>query len=157
MKLDFCCVCGAKEDLHQHHIVPVVLSGIKRKNDDSDNTITVCTYHHDIIHGVIKNRSADHSTLIKQGMQNAKKNGKKIGRPIVINPDIIMRVYSMHLDNYSIRDISKACHIGIGTTYKVLSIIKDRQSGDGDSINITELYEEKQEIAEPPTFLDLYS
>ena len=30
MKLDFCAVCGATEDLHQHHLRPVIKTGVKR-------------------------------------------------------------------------------------------------------------------------------
>jgi hypothetical protein len=155
MKLDFCCVCGDKEDLHQHHIVPVVLSGVKRTSDTSDNTITVCAYHHDIIHGVIKNRSADHSTMIKKGMENAKQKGIKVGRPSKLNSNLMTKVYHMWLEEYSIRDISKTCGIGIGTTYKAIELLEKRQNGD--DVNISEAYENNvQKPDEPATFLDLY-
>ena len=30
MKLGFCAVCGTTEGLHQHHIQPIILTGIKR-------------------------------------------------------------------------------------------------------------------------------
>jgi len=155
MKLDFCCVCGDKEDLHQHHIVPVVLSGVKRTSDTSDNTITVCAYHHDIIHGVIKNRSTDHSTMIKKGIENAKQKGIKVGRPSKLKSNLMTKIYHMRLEEYSIRDISKTCGIGIGTTYKAIELLEKRQNGD--DVNISEAYENNvQKPDEPATFLDLY-
>ena len=47
MKLDFCAVCGTTNDLHQHHIEPVVYSRINRKaknkNYDSNKKLKDCT------------------------------------------------------------------------------------------------------------------
>ena len=79
MKLNFCAVCGVETDLQQHHIEPVVFSKIGRKKakgyDDNkplkdctsmevfkwlfdkgiitdDGEITVCSYHHHLMHGI---------------------------------------------------------------------------------------------------------
>ena len=114
MKLDFCAICGKKTDLHQHHIEPVVFSGISRgrakgyygdkplKDCTSmevfrwlfnqgiitdDGEITVCSYHHNIMHGIVKFQKAEHTTLIKAGIARAKANGIKCGRPK--NPNTI--------------------------------------------------------------------
>ena len=82
MKLTFCVVCGTDKDLHQHHIEPVVWSRINRTAKkkyynpnaplkdcsfteifaylfdigiiSDDETITVCSYHHHLLHGIIK-------------------------------------------------------------------------------------------------------
>jgi predicted transposase YdaD len=108
MKLDFCAVCGSTNDLHQHHIEPVVYSRQKRgskrqynpqkKIEDcsvaeifaclfdrgvisEDGEITVCYYHHNLLHGIMRFQRVEHSNLIKEGLERAKRSGKKLGRP----------------------------------------------------------------------------
>jgi hypothetical protein len=147
MKLDFCAVCGSTKDLHQHHIEPVVFSKITRKKSkrydgekklkDCDSTevfawlfdqgvitddgeITVCSYHHNILHGIVKFQTAAHSTLIKEGIKNAKENGVKMGRPTIVTSDMRENIRHDHEQGTSIRSIAKKYQIGIGTVYSVL-------------------------------------
>ena len=63
MKLNFCCACGSQEDLHQHHIIPTSLSGMKRSETNLEDTITLCYNHHRMIHGV-QNGQINHSELV---------------------------------------------------------------------------------------------
>ena len=181
MKLNFCAVCGTTKDLHQHHIEPVVFSKIDRKNSKKydgekklkdctsmevfgwlfdqgiitdDGEITVCSYHHNILHGIVKFQAAEHSKLIKEGMKIAKENGVKMGRPnseAVKSKDEIIEEYK---HGESIRALSKKYNCGIGTVYKIIEGIekphnqlKGRPHKDipEEELNmIKSLYEEKK-------------
>ena len=148
MKLDFCAICGKKTDLHQHHIEPVVFSGISRGrtkgyNGDKplkdctsmevfrwlfnqgiitdDGEITVCSYHHDIMHGIVKFQKAEHTTLIKTGIARAKANGIKCGRPSNVNDSVRTAVRLLREQGKPIRQIARTLSIGVGTTYSILS------------------------------------
>jgi hypothetical protein len=147
MKLGFCAVCGTTEGLHQHHIQPIVLTGIKRtrkrgynsnkplKDCDSkeifaflfdqgvisdDETITVCDYHHNILHGIMKFQMADHSSLIKNGIEKARQNGTVLGRPTVVNEDLKNQLVTLRASGVPIKKIAKQLDIGIGTFYKIM-------------------------------------
>ena len=147
MKLGFCAVCGTTESLHQHHIQPVIMTGIKRtrkkgysdtkplKDCDSkeifaflfdqgiisdDETITVCDYHHNILHGIMKFQMANHSNLIKSGIEKARQNGTVLGRPSVLDDAIRTEVKSLRQSGITIEKIARKFDIGIGTVYKVL-------------------------------------
>jgi len=147
MKLEFCAVCGTTKDLHQHHIEPVVLTGIKRKKTKKydgdkklkdctsmevfgwlfdqgvitdDGEITVCSYHHNILHGIVKFQAAEHSTLIREGMEKAKQNGVKMGRPISPLHEFRQEIIEKRTNGESIRSLSKEYDCGIGTIYKLL-------------------------------------
>ena len=148
MKLDFCAICGKKTDLHQHHIEPVVFSGISRGrakgyNGDKplkdctsmevfrwlfnqgiitdDGEITVCSYHHNIMHGIVKFQKAEHTTLIKAGIARAKANGIKCGRPSNVNDSVRIAVRLLREQGKPIRQIARTLNIGVGTTYSILS------------------------------------
>ena len=148
MKLDFCAVCGKKTDLHQHHIEPVVFSGISRGrakgyNGDKplkdctsmevfrwlfnqgiitdDGEITVCSYHHNIMHGIVKFQKAEHATLIKAGIARAKANGIKCGRPSKVNDSVRAAVRLLREQGKPISQIARTLSIGVGTTYSILS------------------------------------
>ena len=148
MKLDFCAICGKKTDLHQHHIEPVVFSGISRGrakgyNGDKplkdctsmevfrwlfnqgiitdDGEITVCSYHHNIMHGIVKFQKAEHATLIKAGIARAKANGIKCGRPSKVNDSVRTAVRLLREQGKPIRQIARTLSIGVGTTYSILS------------------------------------
>ena len=154
MKLNFCAVCGTTKDLHQHHIEPVVLSRIDRKNSKKydgekklkdctsmevfgwlfdqgiitdDGEITVCSYHHNILHGIVKFQAAEHSKLIKEGIKKAKENGVSIGRPkseAIKSKDEIIEDYKQ---GNSIRALGKKYNCGIGTVYKIIEGIEKPQ------------------------------
>lgn len=148
MKLDFCAVCGTTYDLHQHHIEPVVYSRISRKakskNYDSnkklkdcnslevfawlfdkgiiteDETITVCSYHHNLMHGIVRFQKYEHSNMIKEGQKKALENGKRIGRPTKVNSDLVQEVLQARAGGMSIHAIARQFSIGVGTTSELL-------------------------------------
>lgn len=76
MITDFCVVCGIRECLENHHIVPKSLGGL----DNPENLLTLCHTHHREMHGVVSTNK-DISTLTKKGIEEAKKQGKKPGNP----------------------------------------------------------------------------
>ena len=148
MKLNFCVVCGTKEDLHQHHIEPIVYSNKKRNKSrkvldvnkplkecstfeifaylfdegfiSEDDTITVCSYHHNLIHGVMKYQKNQQGEMIKEGQKRARENGIKFGRPSKITPILIDQVREMRRNGVGIKRIAKNTELGIGTVYKLL-------------------------------------
>jgi len=146
MKLEFCAVCGTTEGLHQHHIQPVIQTGIKRtkkkgyrsdkllKDCDSleifaflfdqgvisdDGQITVCDYHHNILHGIMKFQLANHSNLIKKGIEKARESGTQLGRPSKVDDLMILEVINLRNAGMPIRKIAE--NLGIGTVYSCIS------------------------------------
>ena len=148
MKLNFCVVCGSKDDLHQHHIEPIVYSNKKRNKSrkvldinkplkecstfeifaylfdegfiSEDDTITVCSYHHNLLHGVMKYQKIQHTELIKEGQKKAREKGVKFGRPSRITPILIDQVKEMRRNGIGIRRIAKNIGGGVGTVYKCI-------------------------------------
>jgi len=161
MKLDFCAICGTKEGLHQHHIHPVVYSTAKRnsKKYDSnkklkecdifeiwaylldqgyisdDATVTVCEFHHNMLHGIVKFTKAKQSDMIKAGIEKSRQKGIKLGRPSKLNDEMIYNVHQMRKNGFSIRDAARELKIGIGTIYSALNLEpKDLSNEECDEI-----------------------
>lgn len=80
MITDFCVVCGIREYLENHHIVPRSLGGL----DNPENLITLCHTHHREMHGVVSTNK-DISSLTKAGIVKAKLQGRKPGNPQHLN------------------------------------------------------------------------
>ena len=147
MILPFCAVCGTTEGLHQHHLEPVIQTCIERKRKkgydskkplsecdsmevfaflfdqgviSDDGTITVCDYHHNILHGILKFQMANHINLIKKGLERARANGTKLGRPSVITEDVKYEVLTLRKQGVSIKKLANQFNIGVGTVYSIL-------------------------------------
>jgi len=115
--IDFCCICGVTDNLHNHHIVPVSKGG----SEEETNMITLCTKHHAWIHGLKPTSWNNHSKLIVNGQQKAKLKGKHIGRPSSLTDDKIEKIrYFREKEKYGIRRIATTLNIGVGTVYKVM-------------------------------------
>jgi len=54
------------------------------------------------------------------GQQRAKASGVHIGRPTKMNDGMRSAIQAMHQNGISIRQIAKACKVGIGTVYSVV-------------------------------------
>jgi hypothetical protein len=146
MQLDFCAICGSTNDLHQHHIDPVVYSGRKRgrkKQYDSsknigdctskeifaclfdrgiiseDEEITVCYYHHNLLHGIMRFQRVEHSNLIKEGLKRAKEQGKRIGRP-AIPPTMVGRVRELRKEGLSYSKIFERTGVSTGKISRIV-------------------------------------
>lgn len=85
-----------------------------------EETITVCSYHHRIFHGILSANKAAHSEMVKQGLENARKSGKRLGRPTNVTPEIISVTIEARAKGMSIRQIAKTYKIGTGTVYRIL-------------------------------------
>ena len=150
MKLDFCAVCGSKEDLHLHHIDPIIHTSENRKSFKYDAnkpikdctpreifnalfdrgfisehaTLTLCSWHHRIMHGIVTFQKVNSSELIKEGLAKAKSEGKTLGRPSTINgeqgEEIRKKIMELRNSGNSIRKICKTIKIGVGTYYEVM-------------------------------------
>jgi hypothetical protein len=72
--LSFCCACGGRDALEQHHLLPRCLGG----PDDETNLLTLCNTCHGLVHGMIRR---DISTLTKAGLQRARERGVILGNP----------------------------------------------------------------------------
>ena len=75
MKLKFCVLCGTKEKLHHHHVIPKAQGG----TDDEENFITLCRNHHAMIHSVSPSRFNNFQVLAQIGRKNAMARGVKMG------------------------------------------------------------------------------
>ena len=152
MKLDFCAVCGTTTDLQQHHLEPVVLTGLqrtrKKKYDvdkplkectsmevfaflfdqgiiSDDGELTVCSYHHNLLHGIVKFQKAEHNKLVREGQQRAKANGVVLGRPSKVTPELCAKALKLREKGYGIKSIASKLNIGVGTVYNLLQKIDD--------------------------------
>jgi DNA invertase Pin-like site-specific DNA recombinase len=61
---------------------------------------------------------------IKQGIDRAKSQGRKMGRPTKMNDSLKSAVKLLYTNGASIRTIAKTCSVGIGTCYKVIEEIR---------------------------------
>ena len=147
MKLEFCAVCGVTTDLQQHHIEPVVFSKIGRKKAkgydankqlkdctpievfkwlfdqgiiSDDGEVTVCSYHHHLMHGIVKFQKAEHINLVREGVRKAKERGVIMGRPTKVNEFMRNEVENLLESGVAIKAIGKRLKIGIGTIYKIM-------------------------------------
>ena len=147
MKLDFCAVCGATEDLHQHHLLPVIKTGVSRhkkryngniqlkdaKWEDcflrlfdlgvitDDGELTLCAYHHNVMHGIVKFHAVEQGKLIKAGMAKAIANGGAgPGRKPVIDEAEGKLIIEERNKGYSIRRLVDKFGHSTGSIQKYL-------------------------------------
>jgi transposase-like protein len=120
MKLDFCAACGSMEDLHFHHIIPVVITGEKRSVSDENDMITLCSYHHEMIHGIQSSRQSYHNTLVRKGIQKARENGVVLGRPSQMTDEKIQQVAEMIKNGVGVRALCRKLGISTASYYRVV-------------------------------------
>ena len=105
-----CFECGI-DTLGIHHVVPVSLGGTK--------VIPLCEGCHSKVHGgVISGR------LIREGLSKARANGIKLGAPLKLTPDIVLKASNLRADGLSYKDIAKALDISAGSVCAVLGGFK---------------------------------
>ena len=147
MKLDFCCICGIKENLHHHHIIPRFRGG----SDDETNLITLCGTHHSWIHGLQPTSWNNHSNAIKESIKEAKKLGFRHGRkPRFWSKEEIDDLVKMREQGVTIKKLAKKFKCGIQTIYKVLNDPEHhyKLSGVTQSDKTYKEYKRELEIAE---------
>ena len=87
------------------------------------DTITLCTYHHNVMHGIVRFNKAEHSAMVKAGIEKARSNGVRIGRPgvTVLNDAVKNQIKEDYLIDIPIRKLVKKYRIGTNTVYSVLA------------------------------------
>lgn len=83
-------------------------------------TLTLCTYHHNIMHGILKFQKAQHTTLIKEGIKRAREKGVHIGRPVSVKQETRDKICELYRNGIGVKKIAKQLRCGIGTTIKTL-------------------------------------
>jgi hypothetical protein len=156
MKLGFCCVCGDTEDLHQHHILPVVSSN-KKRDTRNDETVTLCNKHHLQIHEKAHTGGYKHRELVVQGLRKAKENGVLLGRPSTLTSEMVKQVWDMAHAGIGVRETCRTLKVGTSTYYKIINrkyndlLVKQQQNPD-ILIKVLERFsspEKNQEIRKP--------
>ena len=64
---------------------------------------------------------------IKQGIDRAKSQGRKMGRPTKMNDSLRNAVKLLYAKGASVRTIAGTCSVGIGTVYKVIEEIRGEE------------------------------
>ena len=107
MILDFCCVCGKKEDLNHHHIIPKSSGG----SNDETNIVTLCYEHHNWIHSRKYRDNINHRKLIKNGQARARARGVQIGRA-PLSQDKINEIIKLRKTGMGMNRIAKQMSVG---------------------------------------------
>ena len=118
MITDFCVLCGIKDNLHNHHIIPRSMPG---GTDDKTNMITLCTTHHATIHSLRPSQWNNHTQLIREGQKKAREKGVVIGRRTNLNEITKSRIIEMKLQGIGLKKIAKETRVAVRTIRKVLS------------------------------------
>lgn len=84
-------------------------------------TLTLCTYHHNIMHGILKFQKAQHTTLIKEGIKRAREKGIHIGRPFSVTKETRDNICELYKKGVSVKKIAKQLRCGVGTTIDTLT------------------------------------
>ena len=104
MSHPFCFNCHSNENLVVHHIVPISVSG----SDGYGNMAVLCEDCHDLAHGIVRSKgSQGFRELIKSGIDKARENGTRLGKPPVYKKtvDIVLGMYDS--GKYKAREITK--------------------------------------------------
>ena len=118
MITDFCVICGKKDELHNHHIIPESMGG----TDESTNLITLCDEHHEWIHQLRPGTWNKHNKLISNSLKEAKELGFKIGRPTrKWEKNDIDNFLKDKDDGMAMRALGKKYKCGTGTVYDILN------------------------------------
>lgn len=68
-----CAVCGARGELHEHYLVPLVFGGHEQP------TVMLCVAHHGQVHTLAFPMA--HSVLTRAGLARARAGGVSLGNP----------------------------------------------------------------------------
>lgn len=123
MILNFCAVCGTTEDLHQHHIVPKYVAPFLKEGSDmyesyvNNETLTLCAYHHDIIHEVKRKRWDTHGNMVKQGLAKRRAKGLPMGKKPTLTREMVNNIKQMFADGVGARETMRRLKIGTRAYY----------------------------------------
>tara|TARA_Y100001938_G_C8005494_1_gene387077 strand:+ start:64 stop:450 length:387 start_codon:yes stop_codon:yes gene_type:complete len=118
MITDFCVLCGTKDNLHNHHIIPRSKVG---GTNDKTNIITLCTTHHATIHSLRPETWNKHSQLVREGQKKARERGVVLGRRTNLNDITKSRIVEMKLQGIGLKKIEKETRVSRKTIRKYLN------------------------------------
>jgi len=124
MKLEFCALCGATENLNHHHVVPKVKGG----TDEEENILTLCPEHHGMIHMVSPGSWAHRRELQKIGIEKAKLKGVYKGRQPSIDYEKVKRLWEQGI---GATEIAKQMNIHRDSVYRIVPKEPYRKSKSG--------------------------
>ena len=85
--MERCINCGNTENIHHHHVVPLVLGG----SDIKSNIVPLCGICHGIVHD---SKSLSKKNLVMVGIRRAQAEGKYRGRKqIDVDPEYFKEIY----------------------------------------------------------------
>jgi len=119
MITNFCVICGKTHGLHNHHIIPKG-SSVKPKcgdYDDPTNLVTLCTEHHEWIHGLKPNRYNNWKHLQAEGIGRAKRRGVYKGKVTSIPTEKVRALRELGM---GATEIAKTLNIGRASVYRHL-------------------------------------
>lgn len=120
-----CELCGSNKSLEVHHIIPLSFGG----DNSEENMIVVCRMCH--------TKLTPHKLLTKKGLENAKQNGKQIGRSKGVKVEtnkskeckpLIYNHSKSFIGNMSDSDLIKFLDIAPNTFYKYKKEIKNENA-----------------------------
>ena len=114
----YCVVCGSKNNLQNHHFIPVILGG----TDDEKNIITLCETHHDFIHN--RKKELDINNLMKLQRQKMIKKGWYTGGKIPFGFKIIKTGKFRKNKNGLKKELIKIKLDKSSVEYKILKFLK---------------------------------
>lgn len=110
MKLNFCVICGTKENLQHHHIIPEAEGG----DNHPHNFLTVCWEHHNMIHNIRRTRDKENFVkLIKAGQINGVGGRPKLAK------EKELEVCKLWNENKSYRQIRKETGVPLATIQRI--------------------------------------
>jgi hypothetical protein len=104
-----CINCGAPAQ-ERHHVVPDSLGGRA--------TVYLCSACHGLAHGMHR---ADIRELTRQGLQRARSEGRKLGRPQALTPDQQQQVLQALADGQTVYSLAKT----LGVARQVIMRVRD--------------------------------
>ena len=133
MKTNFCVICGSKENLEDHHIIPKSKENskyhwknengsFKLKNlDHPHNFITLCLAHHEWIHNIRPAKWNDYRKLTNEGRIAAMERGVKFGAKPKLTEDQIAEMIQKRSHGVLIKDLMTEYKLSKASVYRLMN------------------------------------
>ena len=134
MKMEFCVLCGSKESIEHHHIVPKSIGG----TDDEENLLTLCSKHHVKIH-LLSDTRIHSANLIREAKRRNKNSGLFLGGRIPFGYCLVNnKLVRNEKEQKIIKDIISKHQAGM-TLRELVKYLKDIYSIDRSHTSIAEM------------------
>jgi DNA-binding CsgD family transcriptional regulator len=112
-----CFKCG-KQAAYNHHVIPVAKGG--------KQTVPLCADCHGIVHGIFF--TMHHPTLIRQGIERAKAQGRQWGRRFKLSPEQRQQAARLKQGGMTITEIAQTLQCSRHTVYAALAQAQPAQA-----------------------------